>query len=251
VNHYYGASILKSLSVSGILLMFLLPCTTGCKSNDHSNDERTTEEMHSEETSNALQAVMTMEINDDLVEIGLNPDLRPPLHFQFSGVESLNQDGVPITDPVAGFHELSWDFGDGTTLIFTPSKSAEHIYREEGTFIANLFVREAGGEIDTVQRTINIGPAWLDIMNLTAEDRPDGRVYVTVLVRNQSNQDLRSITAELLLDGSLHPSNLSATFGPGTTPEFLSPNATYALTSSVGAWTGDIKARSSFCTPLQ
>jgi len=235
--------------------MLLLPWTTGCKSNDQVNDERITEEIPLEtpveETSDALQAVMTMEINDDLVEMGLNPDLRPPLLYQFSGVESLNQDGVPITDPVAGLHELSWDFGDGTILRFTPSKSAEYIYREEGTFIASLFLREAGGETDTVQKTINIGPAWLEIVDLSTENRPDGRVDVTLLVRNQSNQDLRNISAELLVDGSLWPSNLSAAFGPGTTPEYLGPNATYTLTSSVGAWTGNITARSSFCTPLQ
>ena len=256
MGNSHPLSIFRPLSVSGIMLMLLLPWATGCGSDDQPTDERIaagtpSEVAPREEASNTLQAVMTVEVNDDLVEAGLNPDLRPPLHYQFSGVESLNQDGVPITDPIAGFHELSWDFGDGNTLSFTPSKSAVHIYREEGSLIASLFVRDGGGETDTVQTTINIGPAWLEIVSVTSEDRPDGRVDVTVLVRNQSNQDLRVISAELLVDGALLPSNLSATFGPGTTPESLGPNATYSLTSSVGAWTGDITARSSFCTPMQ
>ncbi len=254
MHHFCSVSVFRPLSVSALLLLLLLPL--GCKSNDHSDAESITyetpiEETPAEETSNALQAVMTVEIDDDLVEMGLNPDLRPPLHYQFSGVESLNQDGVPITDPMAGLHELSWDFGDSLTERFSPSKSTVHIYREEGTFTANLFLREGSGETDTAQVTIDIGPAWLEIMDLTTVNRPDGGADVSVIVRNQSNQDLRVITVELHVDGSIMPSNLSATFGPGTVPEYLGPNATYTLTSSVGEWTGDLKARSSFCTPLQ
>jgi len=254
LNHFY--SIVKPLSVSGILLMLLLLCSTGCKSDDQPNEERITEEVHLEEspveeTSDGLQAVMTAEVDDDLAEMGLNPDLRPPLHYQFSGVESLSEDGYPVTDPYAGMHEMSWDFGDGITDRFSPSKSAQHIYREEGTFTASLFLRSGGGEIDTSQMTISIGPAWLEIMDISTENRADGRVDVEVLVRNQSNQDLRVIIVELHVDGSLVPSNLSTTFGPGVVPEYLGPDATYTLRSTVGAWTGELEARSSFCTPMQ
>jgi len=254
LNLYY--SILKSLSLSGVLLILLLPCTTGCKSDDQPNEERLTEDVQREdepadETSNGLRAVMTAEVDDDLAAMGLNPDLRPPLYYQFNGVESLSEDGYPVTDPYAGLHEMSWDFGDGITERFTPSKSTIHMYREEGTFTASLFLRNGGGEVDTAQITINIGPAWLEIIDISTENRPDGRVDVEVLVRNQSNQDLRVIIVDLHVDGSIVPSNLSTTFGPGVVPEFLGPDATYTLRGTVGAWTGELEARSSFCTPMQ
>jgi len=198
---------------------------------------------------NAPQAVMTAEIDDDLVNSGLNPELRPPLWYQFSGADSLNEDGVSILDPTAGFHELAWDFGDGTVLGFTPSKSVKHAYREQGTYTASLTLRSASGATDTVQQTITIAAPWLEIVNLTSVSRPDGQVDITVLVRNQSQQPLRVFSVELLVDGQIWPSNLGVAFSAAATPDRLSPNATYTLTSTVGAWTGVLSARSSWCTP--
>ena len=136
-------------------------------------------------------------------------------------------------------------------LGFTPSKSAKHLYREQGTYTASLTVRAAGGDTDTVQTTIIIGPAWLEIVSLTTVDRPDGQVDVTVVVRNQSDQALSVIIADLLVDGSIWPSNLSASFSSETTPDCLLPNGLYTLRGTVGNWTtGTLTARSSFCTPL-
>ncbi len=252
----FSNSILKPLSFSILLLMLLLPCGAGCKSDDRPNDEGVAEEIRQEqtpdaETSEELQAVMTLELDDGLAAMGLNPDLRPPLLYQFIGVESLNEDGVPITDPIAGLHELSWDFGDGNTERFTVSKSTQHMYREEGTYTASLFLRDSDGDIDTAQTTVNIGPAWLEIMHISTENRPDGRVNVAVTVRNQSNQILRVLQVDLLVGESPVPSNLSVTFGPGTVPEYLGPDDTYTLTGTVGQWDGELRARSSYCTPFQ
>jgi hypothetical protein len=227
-----------------VCVLFVLPFMTGCDF----IDQLLGGGIPGGGSANAPQAVMTAEIDHDLVDLGLNPDLRPPLWYQFSSAGSLSEDGIPITDPMAGFHELLWDFGDGMTIGFTPSKSAQHVYREEGTYTASLTLRAAGGATDTVQKTITIGPAWLEIVSLTTADRPDGQVNVTVVVRNQSNQALRVIGVELAVDGTLWPSNLSATFGPGTTPERLLPDGTYTLTTAVGSWTGTLTARSSFCT---
>jgi len=44
---------------------------------------------------------------------------------------------------------------------------------------------------------------------------------------------------------------LRTTFGPGVVPEYLGPDATYTLRSTIGVWTGELEARSSFCTPMQ
>jgi len=125
------------------------------------------------------------------------------------------------------------------------------MYREEGTYTASLFLRDSDGDTDTVQTTINIGPAWLEIVDISTENRPDGQVNVAVTVRNQSNQNLRVLIAELLVGESLVPSNLSVTFGPGTVPEYLGPDATYTLTGAVGQWEGELRARSSYCTPFE
>ena len=170
--------------------------------------------------------------------------------YQFNGAASLNEDGVPITDPVAGFHELLWDFGDGSTLGYTPSKSAQHAYRAEGTYTASLTLRGASGATDTVYQTITIGPAWLEIVSLTTEICPDGKFNVTVVVRNQSNQALTGFSVDLLVDGFCLSVGLNASLGPGTTPERLLPGGDYTLRGVIGNWTGTLTARSSFCTPL-
>ncbi len=202
-------------------------------------------------TAGSPQAVMTAVIDDDLVDMGLNPDLRPPLLYQFSCAGSLNEDGISIFDPVAGMHEKAWDYGDGNTRGFEWSDTApQHIYREEGTYIASLSLRDAAsGATDTVQQTITIGPGWLEIVSLTTEPWPDDRSTLTVVVRNQSQQDLRVIVVDLLVDGTLWRSNVGETLGPGTTPERLSPNATYTITRVISGWTGTLTARSGGCTP--
>ncbi len=203
-------------------------------------------------TGNAPQAVMTVGIDDDLVDMGLNPDLRPPLWYAFSSAESLTGDGLPLYHPSAGMHDVAWDYGDGGTRGFEwNDRTTEHIYREEGTYVASLSVRHtASGLTDTAQQTIVIGEAWLEIVSVTTADRPDDRVDVTVVVRNQSSQVLRVIVVDVLVDEQLWPSNLSATFSPETEPGLLEPNETYSLTSSVGKWTtGTLRVRSSFCTP--
>jgi len=193
----------------------------------------------------APQAVMAVQIDDDLVDMGLNPDLRPPIWYSFSGADSLNADGVSILDPIAGYHELAWNFGDGTTIDFSASKSAkQHIYREEGTYTASLTVRDAIGASHTAQQAITIGPAWLEIVSVATANRTDGQIDVTVVVRNQSSQSLRVFTVELLVDDQIWPSNLSATV------DDFPPNGIYTLTTAVGAYTGTLRARSSFCTPV-
>ncbi|MEA3239488.1 MAG: hypothetical protein U9Q94_06900 [Candidatus Bipolaricaulota bacterium] len=66
-------------------------------------------------TANAPQAVITLQINDGLVNQGLNPDLRPPLMYDFRAMNSLDQYGDPIHKP---HYEVAWDFGDGETRGF-------------------------------------------------------------------------------------------------------------------------------------
>ncbi len=222
------------------LIVFALPLVAGCEF----IDQLLGGEIVPDGTASAPQAVMSAEIDDDLVDMGLNPDLRPPLWYQFSGVDSRNRDGVPILDPTAGFHELAWDFGDGTARGFEWNERApRHAYRQQGSYTASLSVRAAaGGPTDTVSTTITVGPAWLEIASVTAESRPDGQVDVTVVVRNQSDQALRVIAVDLLVDGALWPSNLSWTGR-------LLPGEMHTLKSAVGPWTGALSARSSFCTP--
>lgn len=203
-------------------------------------------------TTGSPQAVMTAVIDDDLVDAGLNPDLRPPLWYQFSSVGSLNEDGDSIYDSMAGIHALAWDFGDGNLRGFEWSDRApRHSYKQEGTYVASLTVRaEASGDTDTIEQTITIGPAWLEIVSLTWEDRPDGRADITVAVRNQSRQALRGIAVDLFLDGSLWMGTaLSASFTAETTPVSLSPGATYTLRTTVGSWAGTLTASSGWCTP--
>jgi len=242
----------RSISVGKLVVVLmvgvaLVPLVTGCDLIDKILDAISP----GGGTTGSPQAAMTAVIDDDLVDMGLNPDLRPPLLYQFSCAGSLNEDGISIFDPMAGMHDKAWDYGDGTTRGFEWSDTnPQHIYRREGIYIASLTLRDAAsGATDTVQQTITIGPGWLEIVSLATADRPDGQVDVTVVVRNQSQQDLRVFTVDLLVDGVPWPSNLGVTLGPGMNPDRLAPGAIYTLRGAVGSWTGTLTVHSSFCTP--
>jgi len=232
---------------------FLLPSLTGCEYLAALLEGVLPgDEVPGGQAQDAPQAVMTAIVDDDLVDLGLNPDLRPPLMYQFDSLGSLDRDGESIHHSSYGRHLLAWDYGDGQTRGFEWSDYApRHIYREEGTYLASLTVRSPSGEAeDTTQMTITIGPAWLEIVSLRTWDRQDGQVGVEVIVRNQSDQALRLVSAELLVDGSIWPANLGVTFLPESDPSSLVPNATYTFTTAVGPYTGTLTARSSFCTPV-
>ena len=203
-------------------------------------------------TGNTPQAAMTVQVDDDLVDMGLNPDRRPPLLYAFSSAPSRTADGLPLSDPTAvGMYDIAWDYGDGVTRGFEwNDRTTTHIYREEGTYSASLSVRHiASGATGVAQETIVIGEAWLEIVSVTTVDRDAANVEVTVLVKNQSSQDLRVISVELLADEQVWPSNLSATFTPDTADGLLAPNETYTLWGVVSKWPGTLRVRPSFCTP--
>jgi hypothetical protein len=105
-----------------------------------------------------------------------------------------------------------------------------------------------GTAIDTVQKTITIGPAWLDIVSLTTEPREDDdRFNVTIVVRNQSKQALRGIQIDLVsADWTLNTA-ASAAFDSNTNPDRLAPGAVYTLRTWTGPWNGTLRARSSWC----
>ena len=251
MHHSRSVSTAKLFFVAVVLLVFVLPLMTGCDFIDQLIEQIMGGGTPGGSTANAPTAVMTVVLDDALVSAGLNPDLRPPVAYQFNGATSLNEDGVPITDPIAGFHELSWDYGDGMVVPFTPSKSTRHVYRAEGPHTASLTVRGATGATDTVYQTITLGPGWLEIVNLTTDPLPDGRFLVTVAVRNQSNQSLTSFSIDLLTDGSNWSIGLgNPVLGPGNPPDRLIPGGSAILTTSTGSWTGTLTARSGPCTPL-
>ena len=237
------------LAVVLVVGVALLPLVTGCDLIDQILDLISP----GGGSAGSPQAVMTAVVDDDLVDMGLNPDHRPPIWYQFSCDGSLNSEGISIFDPMAGLHDKAWDYGDGTTRGFEWSDTnPTHIYREEGTYVASLTIRDAAtGATDTVQQTITIGPGWLEIVSLTTEPWLDGsgRATLNVVVRNQSQQDLRVVVVDLLVDGVFWRSNVGVTLGPGSTPERLSPNATYTITEVISDWTGTLTARSGFCTP--
>ena len=243
------ASIVKLLLVSIVLFLFVLPLMTGCDFIDQLIAQIT-----GGGSTNAPTAVMTVAVgaDDAYVNWGLNPDLRPPVWYDFSGVDSLDEYGESILSPVAGYTELLWDFGDGTTVGYTLSKSTQqHRYREEGTYTASLTLRGASGATDTVYQTITIGPGWLEIVNITTAPRPDGRIDVTVAVRNQSNQALTSYSVDLLADGVLVSIGSGwPTPGPENPPGRLIPGGSATISTAIISWTGTLTARSGDCIPL-
>ena len=177
------------------------------------------------------------------------------MRYHFSSYGSLDQYETAISESMASLVDLAWDFGDGTTRGFEWSdRTLSHEYKKPGTYVAKLTVRsQATGKTDTAQMTITLGPAWLAIESMTWEDphRPDGQLYLTVVVRNQSRQTLPKIAVDLWLDGSLMRVNaLSATLegdSPSTQP--LAPGGTYTLHTFLYPWTGELTASSGWCVP--
>ena len=248
------ASIVKLLLVSIVLFLFVFPLMTGCDFIDQLIAQITEGGVPGGSTSNAPTAVMTVAVgaDDAFVNWGLNPDLRPPIWYDFTGVDSLDEYGESILSPMAGYTELSWDFGDGATVGYTLSKGGEqHRYHEQGTYTASLTLRGASGATNTAYQTITIGPGWLEIVSLTWEDRPDNKAILSITVRNQSRQALQRIGVNLYVDGSLWRLNgLNVAFGEGTTPVRLSPGATYTITKWIEKWTGTLTAKSGECAPF-
>ena len=250
MNRSRSASIARLLSIPVILFLLILPLMSGCDFIDQLIEQITGGGLSGGNTANAPTAVITAVIDDDAVTAGLNPDLRPPLWYQLSSAGSLSEYGDSIYD---GNHSLAWDFGDGILRGFEWSdRGSKHNYKQEGTYIVSLTVRaDASGASDTVQKTITIGPAWLEILSLTWEYLPDGRADYTVVVRNQSRQSLRGIAVDLYLDGSLTGlSFFSAVFSAETTPVSLPPGATYTLHNAISSsWngTGTLTASSGWC----
>jgi len=195
----------------------------------------------------ALQAVITPKVHDPLVDQGLNPDLRPPLMYDSSAVSSLDQYRDPIHKPN---YEAGWDFGDGKTRAFEWNDYfTHHRYFDAGPHIVTLTVRENsayGNAMGTAQKTITIGPAWLQIVSLTTELRTDGQLDVTVAVRNQSHQALGRLQVDLLANDTLLSAALLADLS-GKTPDRVPPNGTYTLRGVTSPWTGTLRARSSWC----
>ncbi len=248
------AFTVRRFVVSVVLLLLALPWITGCDFIDQLIAEITGGGTPGGGSTGAPTAVMTVSVgaDDAFVNWGLNPDLRPPIWYDFSCVGSLDQDGISIFDPMAGFHELLWDFGDGTTVGYTMSKTVkQHRYREQGTYTASLTIRSASGATDTVSQTITIGPAWLEIVGITTAPLPDGTYQVTVSVINQSRQALTQFSIDLLADGV--PISIGVgypTLGAENPPDRLIPGGSAKLVTSTGAWTGTLSARSGECKPL-
>lgn len=248
MHHHSPITVIKGSILVVLLAISALPLLTGCDLIDQLLDGGSS----GGGTTNGIQAVMTAQIDDDMVKRGANPDHRPPIWYKFSAMSSLDQYGDPIHKPR---YEVAWDFGDGETRAFEwGNYTIKHIYREEGTYTATLTVREApeyGNASATAQKTITIGPAWLKIVSLTTEPRADGRFDVTVIVRNQSDQAFQGIQVDLVSAEGTRYSALSATFSSETTPKnSLAPGGVYTLRTSIGPWAGTLRARSSWCGPL-
>ena len=67
--------------------------------------------------------------------------------FPFDASASSDPDDDPLT--------YAWDFGDGNTEVVT-SPVVEHVYRNNGTFLATLVVSDSHGATDTASTSLTI-----------------------------------------------------------------------------------------------
>lgn len=200
-------------------------------------------------TTNAPQAVMTLQLDDPMVNNGSNPDHHPPLSYNLSALDSLDLYGDPIR---RGVEEVAWDFGDGETRGFEwGDYTSRHSFREEGPITITLTVREPeayGGGTDTAQQTITLGPAWLKILSVAKTEQADGTFEISVVVKNQSRQVLGRLGLDLVgSDGWVSAVDLNL---GDTAEDGLAPNATYTITKNIGEWNGLLRVRSGWCYPI-
>lgn len=200
-------------------------------------------------TANAPQAVMTVQLDDPMVNNGSNPDHHPPLFYNFSALDSLDLYGDPIR---RGVEEVAWDFGDGETRGFEwGDYTSRHSFREEGPLTITLTVREPeefGGGIDTAQQTITLGPAWLKILSVTKTVQTDGTLEIAVVVQNQSRQVLGRLGLDLVgSDGWVATIDW---FLGDTVEDGLAPGGTCTITRNIGEWNGSLRVRSGWCYPI-
>ena len=246
--HRYRLRVaVKASLVLAALAVCVLPLLTGCDL----LDQLLAGGIPGGGTGSAIAAVMTAQVHDPLVDRGLNPDLRPPLMYDFNAASSTDGNGDPIQKL---YYKVAWDFGDGEIRDFEWSDYyTHHRYWEEGTYTVTLTVREDpeyGNAVATAQKTITIGPAWLEIVGLTTEPRGDGLWDVNVVVRNQSHQALGRFQVDLIAD-DLVVRAVPAADLTGKTPDRLPASGTYTLKGVVeGQWTGTLRARSSWCDPI-
>ena len=242
MHHHRLSTPAKLLLVLVVVAVSTLPLLTGCDI----IDQLLGGGVSGGGTGNALKAVITAELDDNWVDTTLNPDLRPPLMYDFSAMDSLSEWGEPIEK---GSYQMAWAFGDGETRgVEWSDYTTHHRYWDEGTYTATLTLGY-GNASDTAQKTIIIGPGWLEILSLETEPRTDGQFNVAVLVRNQSNQTLGKVGVRLFANGVLV--RMLDVILEGETPDRLPPNGTYTLRGAIYPWTGTLTARSSLCLPWQ
>jgi len=198
---------------------------------------------------NTPTAVIRAEPSDDLVAAGLNPDLRPPLRYQFTVEDSTDSDGLPVGQSPHNF-DYAWDFDNGQTLGPGGYPSPRIFFYEQGTYNVSLTVTQWGGGSDTAVKTIVIGEPWLEIMSVDWTPRQDGNLTLSVGVRNQSDQPLRSFQVQLKVNGA--PALVLGEDLTGKTPDRLLPGAGYFLTGVIApSWTQTLDVVSHFCTPWE
>ena len=241
MHHHRLSTPAKLLLVLVVVAVSTLPLLTGCAF----IDQLLGGGVSGGGTGNALKAVITAELDDNW-DTTLNPDLRPPLMYDFSAMDSLSEWGEPIEK---GSYQMAWAFGDGETRgVEWSDYTTHHRYWDEGTYTATLTLGY-GNASDTAQKTITIGPGWLEILSLETELRTDGQFNVAVLVRNQSNQTLNKVGVRLFANGV--PVMMLDAILEDETPDRIPPNGTYTLRGAIYPWTGTLTARSSWCLPWQ
>jgi hypothetical protein len=74
-------------------------------------------------------------------------------------------------DPDSGVLTFAWDFGDGVSLV-TRDRGSDHVYRNNGAYVASLVVTDPQGAADTAVTRITIANVAPQITLLRIPDNP-------------------------------------------------------------------------------
>jgi len=139
------------------------------------------------------------------VHIGVQPGY-PEAHFTYSpdspivdetvtfdASASIDNDTATEQDPDGAIASYAWDFGDGTTAIYTGANltaTTNHTYTERGTFTVTLTVTDNATQSDTVGKNITILSHDIAVTDITAQPTKvtvGDDVTITVTVENQGD----------------------------------------------------------------
>jgi PKD repeat protein len=123
---------------------------------------------HTYENPGSYTVKLNVKDNDN-VEISISKiitlsNTTPIANFTYDPPQSLAGKNVTFNSTSEAYEDstidnYTWDFGDGSDLVYEEYVNVTHIYTENGTYIAKLTIRDSTATNDSIEKIIRVGLA--------------------------------------------------------------------------------------------